>query len=175
MPHCYICERGKRKGEECESCNSFFCEECVETYCVSIDFESECHACNGEDDDCCSFMGEKLYTGFLPNQQFERQTTMPFTKSKVPMGRRFYKWFIDNKLESYKVNGDDNKYHFPKNKLIDNIIEFYGLKTQGNKRIIIENNLNFIYNCIIREYEPDEFERYKDHQNRIYEAIGSTV
>lgn len=63
---CYICERQKRKGEQCESCDTFFCDECIDAYCDGIHFECDCYACNGGDDSFC-FMGV-VYTLILAQQ-----------------------------------------------------------------------------------------------------------
>lgn len=168
MQYCYICERRKHKGEQCESCDSFFCNECVEAYCNGIQFECECYACNGEYDECFSFMGNKIEiertTSFLAHYQ----PKAIMNNKKKHVGQRFYNWFIDHKLDTYKTS-ENNEYHFPHKRLIDDIFDFYCLHTRGNKKIIIEHHMNLIYNCIIRTYDPDEFERY---MNWTTEIIG---
>lgn len=168
MPFCYICERRKRKGDQCESCGSFFCNKCVEAYCDGIQFDCECYACNGDDNDCVSFMGDKIEIDRIKPFFAQHQPTKQFSNSKTHVGERFKNWFIAHKLDTYKASGN-NKHHFPTKRLIDDIFNYYCLHTQGNKKIIIEHNLNLIYNCIVRTYDPDEFERY---QNWVIETIG---
>ena len=169
MPYCFICERRKYKGEQCASCESFFCNECVEAYCDGIQFDSECYACNGDDDDCViSFMGDEIKIDRNKPFLAQHQPIKYFSNSKTHVGERFYNWFVDHKLDTYKTS-ENNKHHFPHERLIDDIYDFYFLHKQGNKKIIIEHNLNLIYNCIVRTYEPDAFERY---MNWIKKTIG---
>jgi hypothetical protein len=173
MPLCYICERKKLKGEQCESCDSFFCDECVDAYCDGIDFDCDCYACNDEDYDGFRFMGKTICTTLPAQQQPQNQHASNNNNKKKHVGQHFKRWFLDNKLETYKTSTDTDKniiFHFPLNNLIQDISEYCCLYTRGNKKVIIEQNLNMIYNCIVREYDPDEFKRY---MNWIKDTIGN--
>lgn len=162
MPNCYICKKRTRKGDQCDYCETFFCEECVDTYCDNIDVE--CYACNGDDNDF-SFMGEKICTTLQSQQP---QATLRY--SKTPLGKRFCEWFIRHKLETYQTSVDsegNKKYQFPTSKLVSDILDFYSLECKGFLQQNIKLTMDLIYYSIVRIYEPERWNNWIIQQNKV--------